>query len=69
MLKRQSLGLNGNKNLQTIIPEALSANDFFTMEGIQAGVEQILVLDVKVEIQAAQQRAKEFKVLYDPYIS
>lgn len=66
MLSRQSSGLTGNKNLQTIITEALSTNDFFVTEDIQAGVEQLLVLDAKVGIQAAQQRVNESKVLSDP---
>lgn len=66
MLSRQSSGLTGNKNLQTIITEALSTNDFFITEDIQAGVEQLLVLDGKVGIQAAQQRVNESKVLSDP---
>lgn len=66
MLSRQSSGLTGNKNLQTIITEALSTNDFFITEDIQAGVEQLLVLDAKVGIQAAQQRVNESKVLSDP---
>lgn len=66
MLSRQSSGLTGNKNLQTIITEALSTNDFFVTEDIQAGVEQLLVLDAKVGIQAAQQRVNESKVFSDP---
>ena len=49
------MGLTGNKNLQTIITEALSTNDFFITEDIQAEVERLLVLDAKVGIQAAQQ--------------
>lgn len=55
------------RTFKLLLTEALSANDFLITEGDQARVEQILVLDVKVEIQATQQKVNKFKVLYDPY--
>lgn len=68
VLGRQSLGVEGNK-FQTIITDTLSINDFFTTEGIQAGVEtNNLSWMLKWGLQAAQQRANEFEVLYDPCI-
>lgn len=68
MLRRQNLGLSENKNLQISTTEDLCANNFFQHRDIQAGVKQILVLHVKMGIQAAQQKVNEFIAHCDPHI-
>jgi hypothetical protein len=43
--------LNRKNNLQIIVTEAVSTNDIFITQSIQAGAEQTLVLDVNWEFK------------------